>query len=392
MNRFEKLATLGVKSLSPYQPGKPIEELEREYGVTDVIKLASNENPLGSSPGVHNILSAEYESFSRYPDGNGFTLKQMLAKKHGVSMDRITLGNGSSDPLEFVVRVFAQPGDEILFSEHAFAMYPIVTQAASATAVVAPAKEWGHDLDAMAERISERTKVIFIANPNNPTGTWLKGEELEAFIARVPESVIVVVDEAYFEYAREPALWLQEGLQKGLQDGSQKGAVEYPDATQWLDRYPNLMVTRTFSKAYGLAGLRVGYSLSHPDLANLLNRIRPPFNVNSLALAAACASLEDSNHVAKAVALNALEMGHTTKAFEQMGLDYIPSVGNFVCVDVSSSEGRDGMAVYESLLREGIIVRPVANYGMPKFLRVTLGLPEENAKFINALRKVLKEH
>jgi len=392
MNRFEKLATLGVKSLSPYQPGKPIEELEREYGVTDVIKLASNENPLGSSPGVHNILSAEYEDFSRYPDGNGFTLKQMLAKKHGVSMDRITLGNGSSDPLEFVVRVFAQPGDEILFSEHAFAMYPIVTQAASATAVVAPAKEWGHDLDAMAERISERTKVIFIANPNNPTGTWLKGEELEAFIARVPESVIVVVDEAYFEYAREPALWLQEGLHKGLQDGSQKGAVEYPDATQWLDRYPNLMVTRTFSKAYGLAGLRVGYSLSHPDLANLLNRIRPPFNVNSLALAAACASLEDSNHVAKAVALNALEMGHTTKAFEQMGLDYIPSVGNFVCVDVSSSEGRDGVAVYESLLREGIIVRPVANYGMPKFLRVTLGLPEENAKFINALRKVLKEH
>jgi len=384
MNRFEKSATLGVKSLSPYQPGKPIEELQREYGVTDVIKLASNENPLGSSPGVRNILSAEYEGFSRYPDGNGFTLKQMLAKKHGVSMDRITLGNGSSDPLEFVVRVFAQPGDEILFSEHAFAMYPIVTQAASATAVVAPAKEWGHDLDAMAERISERTKVIFIANPNNPTGTWLKGEELEAFIARVPESVIVVVDEAYFEYAREPALWLQEG--------SQKGAVEYPDATQWLDRYPNLMVTRTFSKAYGLAGLRVGYSLSHPDLANLLNRIRPPFNVNSLALAAACASLEDSNHVAKAVALNALEMGHTTKAFEQMGLDYIPSVGNFVCVDVSSSEGRNGMAVYETLLREGIIVRPVANYGMPDFLRVTLGLPEENAKFINALRKVLKEH
>ncbi len=382
MNRFEKLAALGVKSLSPYQPGKPIEELQREYGVTDVIKLASNENPLGSSPRVRDILSAEYESFARYPDGNGFTLKQMLAEKHGVSMDCITLGNGSSDPLEFVVRVFAQPGDEVLFSEHAFAMYPIVTQAASATAVVAPAKEWGHDLDAMAERITERTKVIFIANPNNPTGTWLKGEELEAFIARVPESVIVVVDEAYFEYAREPALWLQ--------DGSQKGAVEYPDATQWLDRYPNLMVTRTFSKAYGLAGLRVGYSLSHPDLANLLNRIRPPFNVNSLALAAACASLEDSNHVAKAVALNAQEMGRMAREFEQMNLEYIPSVGNFVCVNVSDSMGRDGLAVYERLLHEGIIVRPVANYGMSDFLRVTLGLPEENKKFLGALRKVLK--
>ena len=399
-NRFTSLATTGVQSLSPYQPGKPIEELQREYGVSDVIKLASNENPLGSSPRVRDILSSEYEGFARYPDGNGFTLKQMLAKKHGVGMDCITLGNGSSDPLEFVVRVFAQPGDEVLFSEHAFAMYPIVTQAANATAVVAPAissshpsstQKWGHDLDAMAERITDRTRVIFIANPNNPTGTWLKGDELESFIASVPESVIVVVDEAYFEYASEPALWLQKGLHRGSQEGSQKGAIEYPDATQWLDRYPNLVVTRTFSKAYGLAGLRVGYSLSHPDLANLLNRIRPPFNVNSLALAAACASLEDSNHVAKAVALNAQEMERITRAFEQMGLDFIPSVGNFVCVDVSGSMGRDGLAVYDALLHEGIIVRPVANYGMPDHLRVTLGLPEENVKFLDALRKVLKE-
>jgi len=319
----------------------------------------------------------------------------MLAKKHNISMDRITLGNGSSDPLEFVVRVFTQPGDEVLFSEHAFAMYPIVTQAASATAVVAPANDWGHDLDAMVERISERTRVIFIANPNNPTGTWLNGHDLESFIAKVPESVVVVVDEAYFEYASEPALWLQKGLQKGSQKGlqeSQEGAVEYPDATQWLDRYPNLMVTRTFSKAYGLAGLRVGYSLSHPDLANLLNRIRPPFNVNNMALAAACVSIEDSNHVAKAVALNAQEMERMSRAFEKMGLDYIPSVGNFVCVDVSGSMGRDGMAVYDALLHEGIIVRPVANYGMPNHLRVTLGLPEENEKFLVALRKVLKKH
>jgi histidinol-phosphate aminotransferase len=383
-NRFASLATKGVQSLHPYQPGKPIEELQREYGVSDVIKLASNENPLGTSPRVQSILAKEFESFARYPDGNGFTLKKMLAEKHDVSMDRITLGNGSSDPLEFVVRVFTQPGDEVLFSEHAFAMYPIVAQAASATAVVTPAlssshssstQKWGHDLDAMAERISERTRVIFIANPNNPTGTWLNGNELEAFIAKVPKSVVVVVDEAYFEYASEAAL----------------GASGYPDATQWLDRYPNLMVTRTFSKAYGLAGLRVGYSLSHPDLANLLNRIRPPFNVNSLALAAACESLEDSNHVAKAVALNAQEMERMTRAFEQMGLEHIPSVGNFVCVDVSGPMGRDGLAVYDALLHEGIIVRPVANYGMPNHLRVTLGLPEENEKFLDALRKVLKE-
>ena len=390
-NRFASLATSGVQSLHPYQPGKPIEELQREYGVSDVIKLASNENPLGASPRVQSILAAECESIARYPDGNGFNLKQILAKKHNISMDRITLGNGSSDPLEFVVRAFAQPGDEVLFSEHAFAMYPIVTQAASATAVVSPANGWGHDLDAMAERIGERTRVIFIANPNNPTGTWLNGDDLENFIAKVPESVVVVVDEAYFEYASEPALWLQNGLQNGLQDGAQKGTVEYPDATQWLDRYPNLMVTRTFSKAYGLAGLRVGYSLSHPDLANLLNRIRPPFNVNSMALAAACVSLEDGNHVAKAVALNAQEMGRVATVFEQMSLDYIPSVGNFVCVDVSGSMGRDGMAVYDALLHKGIIVRPVANYGMPNHLRVTLGLPEENEKFLDALRIVLKD-
>lgn len=379
-NRFASLVTSGVQSLQPYQPGKPIEELQREYGVSEVIKLASNENPLGTSPRVQSILAKEFDSFARYPDGNGFALKKMLAEKHDVSMEQITLGNGSSDPLEFVVRVFTQPGDEVLFSEHAFAMYPIVTQAASATAVVAPAlsssqNKWGHDLDAMAERINERTKVIFIANPNNPTGTSLGGDELEAFIAKVPKSTVVVVDEAYFEYASEPAL----------------GVIDYPDATQWLDRYPNLMVTRTFSKAYGLAGLRVGYSLSHPDLANLLNRIRPPFNVNSLALAAACESLEDSNHIAKAVALNAQEMESTTRAFEQMGLKHIPSVGNFVCVDVSDSMGRDGLAVYDALLHEGIIVRPVANYGMPNHLRVTLGLPEENEKFLDALRKVLKE-
>jgi histidinol-phosphate aminotransferase len=369
MNRFEKMATAGVQSLRPYQPGKPIEELQREYGVSDIIKLASNENPLGPSKKVLEVISAESNEIARYPDGYGFDLKQMLSEKHNVSMDRITLGNGSSDPLEFVVRVFAQPGDEVLFSEHAFAMYPILTQAANATAVVAPAKEWGHDLEAMATRISERTRVIFIANPNNPTGTWLKKGELEEFIAHVPESVIVVVDEAYFEYAIDPAL----------------DADDYPDASQLLDRYPNLVVTRTFSKAYGLAGFRVGYSLSHPDIANLLNRIRPPFNVNSLALAAACAGLEDSEHVTRAVSLNAQGMASVTETFSLMGLEYIPSVGNFVSVDV----GSDAAAVYDALLYEGVIVRPVANYGMPRHLRVTLGLPEENTRFLNALAKVL---
>jgi histidinol-phosphate aminotransferase len=319
-------------------------------------------------------LQDEFADLARYPDGNGFALKQALAAKHGVDMGQITLGNGSSDPLEFVVRVLVQPGDEVMFSEHAFAMYPIVTQAASATAVMTPAKDWGHDLNAMLAAITDRTRVIFIANPNNPTGTWLGAEELEAFIAAVPARIAVVVDEAYFEYASDPAM----------------SAVDYPDASQWLDHYPNLVVTRTFSKAYGLAGLRVGYSLSHPEMANLLNRIRPPFNVNSLALAAACAGLEDVEHVGKGVVLNAEQMVAVTTAVQEMGLSFIPSVGNFVCINVGdSSLGRNAAEVYDALLHAGVIVRPVANYGMPQHLRVTLGLPEENQRFLTALGKVL---
>jgi len=374
MNQFEAQAVPGVKGLRPYQPGKPIEELQREYGVSDVIKLASNENPLGPSPVVLAALQNEFAELARYPDGNGFELKQALAAKHDVDMLQITLGTGSSDPLEFVVRVFVQPGDEVIFSEHAFAMYPIITQAASATAIVTPANDWGHDLDAMRAAVTDRTRVIFIANPNNPTGTWLGSEALRAFIADVPKRVMVVVDEAYFEFASDPAL----------------AAEDYPDATQWLSLFPNLMVTRTFSKAYGLAGLRVGYSLSHPDVANLLNRIRPPFNVNSLALAAACASLNDVDHMHRGVALNAEQMNVVTAAVKEMGLDFIPSVGNFVCIDVGeSSLGGNAAAVYDALLHEGVIVRPVANYGMPRHLRVTLGLAEENQRFLAALKQVL---
>ncbi len=371
MNRFEQWATPGVCGLHPYQPGKPSDELRREYGVSDIVKLASNENPLGSSPRVHEVLAGKFAELAHYPDGNGFALKQALAERHGVDMAQITLGNGSSDVLEFVVRVFVQPGDEVLFSEHAFAMYPIITQAASAQAVVAPARDWGHDLEAMYSLISERTRVIFIANPNNPTGTWLPGDELQAFIAAVPERVAVVVDEAYFEYASSPAL----------------GAAGYPDTSRWLDRFPNLLVTRTFSKAYGLAGLRVGYSLSHPDMANLMNRIRPPFNVNSLALAAATVALLDEAHVHQAVNLNVEEMERVTDAVTEMGLDFIPSVGNFVSIDV----GGNAASVYDALLYAGVIVRPVANYGMPRHLRVTLGLAAENERFLAALRKVLKK-
>jgi histidinol-phosphate aminotransferase len=369
MTDFSKYATAGVLGLHPYQPGKPIEELEREYGVSNIIKLASNENPLGPSPKALEAMRGELEDVWLYPDGNGFELKQKLATKHGVGMNQITLGNGSSDVLEFIVRVFVSPEHEVLFSEHSFALYPILTQAVGGRAVAAPAKAWGHDLEAMQARITERTRVIFIANPNNPTGTWLGGAELEAFIQAVPEHVLVVVDEAYFDYAIDPAT----------------GAADYPDTSAWVARYPNLMVARTFSKSYGLAGLRVGYAVSHPQVADLMNRVRPPFNVNSVALAAAAAALDDAEHLRRSVQLNAEGLVQLTDGFKSMGLDYIPSVGNFISVDV----GRPAAPLYEALLHEAVIVRPVANYGMPNYLRVTVGTREENARFLQALQNVL---
>ncbi len=369
MSDFLKHATPGVRGLSPYQPGKPIEELERELGISDIIKLASNENPLGPSPRALEAAAAVLKDVWLYPDGNGFALKQKLAAKHGVEIRQITLGNGSSEPLEFVVRALVQPGDEVLFSEHSFAIYPIVTQAVGGVGVAAPAREWGYDLEAMRARISDRTRVIFIANPNNPTGTWLEGGELEAFIADVPRDVVVVVDEAYFDYAAHPGT----------------GAAGYADASQWLGRHSNLMVTRTFAKSYGLAGLRVGYALSSAELADLMNRVRPPFNVNLPALAAAEAALDDDEHLRRTVESNAAGLKQLYAAFDEMGLEYIPSVGNFVSVDV----GRAAAPVYEALLREGVIVRPVANYAMPNHLRVTVGSAAQNERFIAGLKRVM---
>ncbi len=369
MTDFTKYAKPGVLGLRPYQPGKPIDELEREYGVTGIIKLASNENPLGPSPKALEAMRDALQEVWLYPDGNGFDLKQKLAARHGIEMDQITLGNGSSDVLEFAVRVFVGPGDEVLFSEHSFALYPILTQAVGGTPVVAPAKNWGNDLEALKGHISERTRVIFIANPNNPTGTWLGGNELEAFVQAVPPEVMIVVDEAYFDYAIDPAT----------------GAVDYPNTLGWAARYPNLMVARTFSKSYGLAGLRVGYAVSHPQVADLMNRVRPPFNVNGVALAAAVAALDDEDHLQRSVKMNAEGLKQLVEGFKTMGLDYIPSVGNFISVNV----GRTAIPLYEALLHEAVIVRPVANYGMPDHLRVTVGTPEENARFLSALKRVL---
>lgn len=363
-NPYSRLAAPGVPALHPYVPGKPVSELERELGIRDSIKLASNENPLGISPRVQEVLRGQIGDLARYPDGGGFALRQRLAALHGVAAQTITLGNGSNDVLDLVARAFLYPGVEAVFSQYAFAVYPISTQAVGATARVAPARNFGHDLAAMAALVNEQTRVVFIANPNNPTGTWLGASELRDFIAALPDWVLVVVDEAYVEYVQEP---------------------DYPDTSRWLGDFPNLIVTRTFSKAYGLAGLRVGYGLANPQVADLLNRVRQPFNVNSLALAAAEAALDDPEHLRRSVELNQAGLAQLEVGLRTLGVDYIPSVGNFITLDL----GRPAAPVDQALLREGCIVRPLANYGMPNHLRVTVGLAAENQRFLSALGRVL---
>jgi len=365
--QIESLALPGVCGLRPYEPGKPVEELERELGLTNIIKLASNENPLGPSANVLDAISAALPDLSRYPDGNGFALKQALAEKHSVDLDQVTIGNGSNDILELLTRAFVSPENEVVFSQHAFAVYPIVTQAVGAKAVVVPAKEWGNDLDAMLAAITDKTRVVFVANPNNPTGTCVAKNKLKDFIKAVPEHVIVVVDEAYFEYA--------QALFPG-----------YESAENYLAQTPNLVVTRTFSKAYGLAALRIGYSLSSAEIADFLNRVRQPFNVNSLAMAAAIAALSDEQHLKDSLALNQSGLEQYHQACIELGLEWIPTAANFICINVKQN-GRD---VFDKLLHRGIIVRPVDNYEMPEFVRITVGSEEENQHCIEALTEVLQ--
>ena len=360
---LRELAVAGVRGITPYPPGKPIAELEREYGVRNAIKLASNENPLGPSPLALAALAAELPGLARYPDGGGFALKAALSARLGAHGAQLTLGNGSSDILEFAARVFVNPGEEVIFSAHAFAIYPIVTQAVGGRAVITPARHWGTDLDAMLRAVGPRTRLVFIANPNNPTGTWLTQQAVRDFLDALPPRVMVVLDEAYFEYVEER---------------------DYANGIELLKSYPNLIVARTFSKVYGLAGLRVGYGVSGEAAADLLNRVRPPFNVNSMALAAATAALGDTDHLQRARALNASGMRQLVGGFQALQLEFIPSVGNFICVNVGQAA-----AVYENLLRAGVIVRPVANYAMPEYLRITIGLEQENRRFLDALQKVL---
>jgi histidinol-phosphate aminotransferase len=369
-DKIYALAASGVQQLIPYKPGKPVEELQRELGLDRIVKLASNENPLGPGKKALAAIQAALPELALYPDGSGYHLKQALAKKYTVDASQITLGNGSNEILELVARAFVTPAFNVIFSQHAFAVYPIVTQAVGAKAIVVPALNYGHDLNAMLQSITEKTRLVFIANPNNPTGTVLTQANLEAFISALPDIVICVLDEAYFEYVSRAA-----GLDANI------------DSIDWLKKYPNLIITRTFSKAYGLAGLRVGYSLSSPQIADILNRVRQPFNNNSLALAAAEAALDDADHITKTTTVNAHGMQQLTQGFKALGLQWIDSAANFVLVDLK----RPGMPIYQALLRKGVIVRPVDNYELPNHLRISIGTKEENRLFLQAFGDALAD-
>ncbi len=352
-----------VRAISPYQPGKPITELAREMGlpVEKIVKLASNENPLGMSPRARRAVEAAVNGIERYPDQ--FDLIKAVADKAALATGQVVLGNGSNDVLELVARVFLASGRSAVFSQHAFAVYPLATQATGAALIATPAKNYGHDLDAMLAAIRPDTRVIWIANPNNPTGNFLPYPAVRAFLQQVPQDVIVVLDEAYNEYL-PPA--------------------ERVDTAAWIAEFPNLVITRTFSKIYGLAGLRVGYALAAPAVADLMNRVRQPFNVNNLAIAGALAALDDDEFLQASYELNQRGMAQIVGALERLGLQHIPSRGNFV-----TFRAGDAAAVNQKLLQQGVIVRPIAGYGLPEWLRVTIGSAAENARFIEALEKAL---
>jgi histidinol-phosphate aminotransferase len=362
-----------IRAIAPYQPGKPISELAREMGLDErkIIKLASNENPLGVSPKAKAAIRKELAQLGRYPDGNAFELKAALSRRYGVTQACIVVGNGSNDLLELVAGAFLAPGRAAVYSRHAFAVYALATRTRGARGIVVPAKNYGHDLPAMLAAITPQTRVVFIANPNNPTGTLVTVKEIEAFLGRAPKDVAVVIDEAYTEYLPPELRY---------------------DGIALLKNFPNLVITRTFSKVYGLAGLRVGFGLMHPKVADLLNRVRQPFNVNSLALAAAVAALDDGKFVARSYKMNRSGLARLEGDFKALGLEYISSCANFVSFCVPRRNGKSlAGTVYEKLLRQGVIVRPLAGYDMPDHLRVTVGLPKENEKFLKALRTALDD-
>ncbi len=367
-----ELAPQYVRAIAPYQPGKPIAELARELGLEEaaIVKLASNENPRGIAPRARAAIESALADLGRYPDGNGFELKAALAARYGVPPSGIVLGNGSNDLLEMIAIALLAPGRAAVYAQHSFAVYPLATQARGARGIAVPARAYGHDLPAMAQAIDAETRVVFIANPNNPTGTLLAPADIEAFLGAVPAHVAVVIDEAYNEYLPDAARY---------------------DSVAWLGRHRNLIITRTFSKAYGLAGLRVGFALCDDRIADLLNRVRQPFNVNNLALVAAAAALGDEAFVRESRALNLAGMAQLTAGFARLALAWIPSYGNFVSVEIPRAGGQARAGeVFQSLLRQGVIVRPVTGYELPDHLRVTIGLATENERFLAALAAALR--
>ncbi len=355
-----------VKELIPYPPGKPIDEVEREYGISGSVKLASNECPLGPSPLAVKAVETNLSSLNFYPDGSGHYLKRKLAKRFGLEPSNLILGNGSNEVIELIARAFMEKGDEAVMGDPAFIVYRLITLAVGGVPRPVPLKDFVHDLDAMAGAITPKTKVVYVANPNNPTGTVASSSEMTCFFDAIPEDVLIVWDEAYHEYA--------DGL-----DG-------YEGAATWLKKKSNLIILRTFSKAYGLAGLRVGYGMASKEVIDLLDRVRQPFNLNSLALAGAEAALDDAAHIEKGRQVNSDGMAFLTDELDKMGLNTVKSFANFILFDA----GRDGDTLYEELLKKGVIVRPMTGYGLKNFLRVTVGLPDENKRFIETLKSTLK--
>jgi histidinol-phosphate aminotransferase len=349
-----------IRNITPYVPGKPIEELERELGISGSIKLASNENPLGPSPKAITAIKKAVDGLNRYPDGSGFYLSQALAKKYGVDLNQVILGNGSNELIELVVRTFVQPGDEVISADPSFVVYRMITQAAGGTNVVVPCKDMRHDLEVMAERITPKTRIVFIANPNNPTGTMNSQAEMDLFMDRLPDHVIVAVDEAYFEYVTH---------------------ADYPDSLDYLKAGRSVLALRTFSKIYGLAGLRIGYGITTSEIAELMNKVRQPFNTNSLAQVGALAALADRKHVERSVAINNEGKQFLYQTFQRLGISYVPTEANFILFDTRL----DGTELYTALLKQGVIIRPMGG----NRLRVTIGLPEENARFAGELEKII---
>jgi histidinol-phosphate aminotransferase len=352
-----------VRAISPYQPGKPITELAREMGipVEKIVKLASNENPLGMSPMAKRAVEAAINGIERYPDQ--FDLIKAVAERCGVAQNQVVLGNGSNDVLDLIARVFLAPGRSAVFAQHAFAVYPLATLSTGAELISTPAKNYGHDLNAMRASIRPDTRIVWIANPNNPTGNFLPYLEVRTFLETVPPDVVVVLDEAYNDYL---------------------APAERVDTAAWIKDFPNLVVTRTFSKIFGLAGLRVGYAIASVEVADLMNRVRQPFNVNNLAIAAAVAALDDHQFVAESYELNRRGMVQLLAGLKRLGLEHIPSHGNFVTFKVPGAA-----EVNQKLLKQGVIVRPIAGYGLPDWLRVTIGTEPDNARFLEALEKAL---